>query len=59
MIIGVAPSNAQLSFDPMLIFSGRTIKDDVMGGRSLTSHYLFQKSGYLAFSLARNGGVKR
>eukprot|EP00069_Balaena_mysticetus_P002683 bmy_16085T0 len=31
MIIGVALSNAQLSFDPMLIFSGRTIKGDVMG----------------------------
>ncbi|KAJ8784369.1 hypothetical protein J1605_008302 [Eschrichtius robustus] len=32
MIIGVALSNAQLSFDPMLIFSGRTIKGDVIGG---------------------------
>ncbi|KAM4834285.1 alcohol dehydrogenase 1-like [Thomomys bottae] len=31
VIIGVAPSNAKLSFDPMLLLPGRTLKGEIMG----------------------------
>ncbi|KAM8940359.1 alcohol dehydrogenase 1-like [Pelodytes ibericus] len=32
VIVGVAPSSAEISFDPMLILTGRTLKGGVFGG---------------------------
>lgn len=57
--------NSTLKFttllDLMLILSGRTLKGNIMGGRSLTSHCPFQKPGHAAFSLEKkkkNGEVE-
>lgn len=33
VIMGVAPSGSQLSFDPAELLPGRTLKSSVMGGR--------------------------
>lgn len=33
MIMGVAPTGSQLSFDPMVLLPGRTLKSSIMGGR--------------------------
>ncbi|XP_078532332.1 alcohol dehydrogenase 1-like isoform X2 [Lissotriton helveticus] len=32
VIVGVAPSSSKLAFDPMLLFSGRTLKGSALGG---------------------------
>lgn len=44
--------------DLMPILSGRTLKGNIIGGRSLTSHCLFQKPGCAALSLAEKGKVE-
>ena len=36
VIMGVAPTGSQLSFDPLVLLPGRTLKSSVLGGRSLS-----------------------